>query len=178
MNPGKTPLPQTAKEMAFLPSSAPLPSPDAEPKLSGTLRAYLFDRENFLARLDERAETLHGRGYLAWATNRPGMFAVTVPHRNGETSYLVHAVERTCTCPFFTRQVTDEPLTDDGTLIECKHLRGLSTLVAKSREEHKRCEDWKSYFGLRIHWLHVLAEQSRSKNPTERKSSDEPHGSL
>ena len=152
-----------------LPPSAPLPSPEAEPKLSGTLRAYLFDRENFLARLDERAETLHGRGYLAWATNRPGVFAVTVPHRNGETSYFVHAVERTCTCPFFLRQVTEEPLTDDGSLVECKHLRGLCTLVAKSREEHKRCEDWKSYFGLRIHWLHVLAEQSRSKKPDRKE---------
>ncbi len=176
---GTVPLPQTAKEAALLPSSpvpppAPFPSPEAEPKLSGTLRAYLFDRKNFLARLDERAETLHGRGYLAWATNRPGVFAVTVPHRNGETSYLVHAVERTCTCPFFTRQVTDEPLTEDGTLVECKHLRGLGTLVVKSGEEHKRCEDWKSYYGLRAHWIGVVAERRRRELGLAPFSSDKP----
>ncbi len=143
------------------PSSAPLSSSEAEPRLSGTLRAYLFDRENFLARLESRAEALHQNGYLAWATNAPGVFAVTFPLRDGEQSYLVHAVERTCTCPFFMKQLKDEPLTDDGTLVECKHLRGLGTLVTKSGEEHKRCEDWKSYYGLRAHWIGVIAERRR-----------------
>ena len=153
---------------------APLPSPEAEPKLSGTLRAYLFDRENFLARLDERAEALHRNGYLAWATNAPGVFAVTVPLRDGERSYLVHAVERTCTCPFFTKQLEVEPLTDDGTPVECKHLRGLCTLVTKSGEEHKRCEDWKSYYGLRVHWIGVVAERRRRELGFAPFSSEKP----
>jgi len=157
-----TTVPQTSREANLLsPHPTPLPQSEREAKVSGTLRAYLFDRKNFLARLDERAETLHQNGYLAWATNGSGVFAVTLSLKEGEKGYLVHAVDRTCTCPFYTKQLEEEPLTEDGTFVECKHLRGLCKLVVKSGEMHKKCEDWKSYYALRTHWIGTIAERRR-----------------
>lgn len=129
------------------------------PQLSATQRAYLFDRENFLARLQERANTLFENGYTVAPTAALCVFAVLYDTPGGERSYLVNPVCGTCTCPFFTRQET-EPLTN-GPPIPCKHLRGLKQLIRCTRERYQQEQSWGCYFRLRLHWIASIAEGRR-----------------
>lgn len=135
-----------------------------EPQLSASQRAYLFNRENFLAGLRQRAATLFACGYTLWPTATPHVFVVTCPHKDGEKSYFVNAVTHTCTCPFLTRQKEGEPLTEDGTLLACKHLLGLRTLLRQMVQALKTEGDLNCYYRLRAHWLGVLAEKHRQEH--------------
>ena len=93
------------------------------PPLSPSQRAYLFQRESFLARIEERAARLDQDGYTVEMGARCHEFLVTPP--NTGIPYVVNALCQTCTCCFYRRQVEGEPLTRDGTPVPCKHLQGL-----------------------------------------------------
>src|SRR4051794_38684786 len=107
-----------------------------EDRLSPTQWAHLFDQENFLLRLDNRADTLFENGYWVEPTCTPCVFAVLLDTPKGEISYLVNPVCGTCTCRFFTKQET-EPLTT-GPPLACKHLRGLRLLICHVREHYEQ----------------------------------------
>ena len=128
-------------------------------RLSSTQRAYLFDRENFLSRLDKRAETLFENGYTVDPTGTMYVFAVLLPTLQGDISYLVNPVCSTCTCRFFTKQAT-EPLTT-GPPLACKHLRGLRLLICHVRERYQAEQNWECYYRLRIHWTATLVQERR-----------------
>jgi hypothetical protein len=136
------------------------------PRLSPTQWAYLFDREAFLERLCRRALRLAEDGYTVQATETPGMFLVVCPA--GVNAYTVHALEKTCTCPFYTRQAHDQPLTADGSLVPCKHLLGLKTLLRGTRE--RLLKDGDSCGAYRL-WAHAMAWLSVERLQDEEATS-------
>lgn len=122
------------------------------PRLSPLQYAYLFHQEAFLERLGGRARRLAEDGYAVEATATPYVFRILCPKR--VNTYCVHALEKTCTCPFYTQQAHDEPLTADGSIVPCKHLRGLRRLLRRTRErllkEGRTCEAYRL-------WAHTMA---------------------
>lgn len=128
-------------------------------RLSPTQWAYLFDQENFLARLNHRANTLFENGYTVEPSGIPYVFAVLLDTPQGEITHLVNPILGTCTCRFFTKQET-EPLTT-GPPVACKHLRGLALLVCHVRERYQEQQNWSCYYRLRIHWTAMVAEERR-----------------
>ena len=129
-----------------------------EPKLSPSERGYLFNRDGFLAGIKERGSRLFEDGYRAHATAEAGSFVVTVPYKDGEKSYFLNASKGTCSCPFHREQREGRPLTEDGSIIPCKHLEGLEALVKQTVQELKDLGDL-SYYRLRASWLSVVAKR-------------------
>lgn len=127
------------------------------PQLSPTQFAYLFHREAFLKRIEERANRLAEDGYSVQATETPCVFLILCPMR--VNVYLVHALDQTCTCPFYAKQVRDEPLTHDGAIVPCKHLVGLKTLLRKTRERLLQEDECEAY---RL-WAHTMAWRARER---------------
>ena len=138
-----------------------------EDRLSSTQRAYLFDRENFLSRLEARANALFENGYTVEPTATPCVFAVLLPTPTGDTAYLVNPVRGACTCRFFTRQEA-EPLTT-GPPLPCKHLRGLRLLICHVRERYQDQQNWSCYYRLRLHWTAAVLEERRLSLEGERR---------
>jgi hypothetical protein len=60
-----------------------------------------------------------------------------------------------------TQQADGEPLTEDGTLLPCKHLRGLRRLIRQTRQAHLEQGDTHCGYLLWIHWLATLSELAR-----------------
>jgi hypothetical protein len=91
--------------------------------------AYRTNRDAFLQGIADRAENLWRDGYrVAPLQNGPTCFLV---YREEEaTGYCVDPVAQTCSCRFHTDQ-KEHPLTDDGSLVPCKHLQGLAWLVSE-----------------------------------------------
>jgi hypothetical protein len=143
------------------------------PRLSPTQWAYLFHREAFLERLCRRALRLAEDGYTVQATETPCVFLVVCPA--GVNAYTVHALEKTCTCPFYTKQAHDEPLTADGARIACKHLLGLKTLLRKTRERLLRdgaeCEAYRLW-AQTMAWLAVERLRTRDEATTTPKGEE------
>lgn len=141
--------------------------------LSSLQRTFLNDPEGYMTTLLRRAERLFDQGYRAEAASVPHVFVVTRKKRPADTPedgrYLVHAVQVTCTCPFFTRQAA-EPLCHDGTPVPCKHLLGLQTLVRLTAEERKATRDLYAYYRLASHWMGVMAERHRTSIEFRRDS--------
>ena len=135
----------------------------SEPRLSGTQRAYLFNRDKFLAGLEERATRLFESGYRVSETNRVHVFVVACPHAKGEHIYFVDALADTCTCPFYTRQTDGEPLTEDGSILACKHIRGLPKLVRQVRLAYLEAGDLVCGYRLWAHWLAALTAKARKR---------------
>ena len=147
-----------------------------EPKLTPSERGYLFNRDAFLAGIKERGAKLFEDGYRVFATGEPCVFVVTVPYKYGEKLYFLNVAKGTCTCPFHREQET-KPLTSDGSVIPCKHLEGIETLVRKTARELKEAGEL-SYFKLRATWLDVLAHRRRAPLPYEAEVCQEmtqPH---
>jgi len=134
-----------------------------EPRLSPSQRAYLFNREQFLQGLKERSESLFADGYRVAETNCPHRFVVYCPCKEGEKTYFLDAISETCTCPFYTRQARGELIVEDGSILACKHLQGLSALVRHTRLAH--FEEGYTGCGYRLwtHWIATLAERSRQR---------------
>jgi hypothetical protein len=131
--------------------------------LSLQQRHYRANPDAFLSALRGRAERLFEDGYRVDAAAMPCVFVVrhgargSDPH-DAACRYLVHAVKGTCTCPFFTKQRL-EPLTDDGSIIPCKHLLGLEDLVRLCSGLAKASGDLHHYYKLLGHWMKALAER-------------------
>ncbi len=136
-----------------------------EPNLTPSERGYLFNREGFLAGIQERGAKLFEDGYRVFATGEPCVFVVVVPYKWGEKMYFVNVAKGTCTCPFY-REQEPKPLTSDGSVIPCKHLEGIETLVRKTAKELKEAGEL-SYFKLRATWLDVMAHRRRNPLPYE-----------
>ena len=132
-----------------------------EPRLSPSQRAYRSDREQFLKRLETSAERLFADGYRAATTECHYVFVLTCPHKDGEKSYLVDALRETCICAFYTRQVEGELLDEDGSILACKHLRGLKRLVKQTRVALFTEGETGSGYRLWVHWIAVLSERCR-----------------
>lgn len=135
------------------------------PDLSPSQFAYLFCREVFLKRIEERAQRLAEDGYSVRAMETPHVFLILCPKR--VNTYQVHALNQTCTCPFYVKQVHDEPLTHDGSIVPCKHLVGLKMLLRKTRERLLQADECEAY---RL-WAHTMAWQAierlrQEDNPT------------
>lgn len=125
--------------------------------LSGSQRAYLFRRDQFLAGIRERAGTLFQDGYDVEPTREPHVFRVFCPEKKGtRPAYLVDPVSATCTCPFYSRQGM-EPLTDDGTRVLCKHLVGLTGLVHAQCRNHVKGHRLGRYYRLFVQWRKASA---------------------
>jgi hypothetical protein len=116
------------------PGRAADPRPDLPRRSSPVQCAYWLDQANFLAGLRDRAQRLAECGYTVALTDVPHQFQVRHPEGDGERAYTVDPVAQTCTCPFFQRQ-QQEPLTDHGTPVPCKHLLGLAGLLAHTRAD-------------------------------------------
>lgn len=143
----------------------------ASPSLSQ--KAFGNDPHGFLARLEERANTLFESGYFAYPTDEAYCFAV-VHHvkRAGasDSEYFVRPIEGTCTCPFFSRQELGEYLTAPGEapyLIPCKHLRGLSLLVKKTRGWLYSTGQIGAFCALVSPWMRMLAHLRRGRIEVE-----------
>jgi hypothetical protein len=138
-------------------------SPSFRSSLSLQQRHYRANRDAFLSVLRGRAERLFEDGYRVEAAAMPCVFVVRHSARGSDPRdaacrYLVHAVKGSCTCPFFTKQRV-EPLTDDGSIIPCKHLLGLEELVRLCSGLAKASGDLHGYYKLLGHWMRVLAER-------------------
>lgn len=127
------------------------------PPMSASQRAYMFQRDKFLARIMERALRLAEDGYTVERGEHCHEFLVTPPACS--IPYVVNALEQTCTCCFFRRQMEGEPLTRDGTLVACKHLHGLKALIRAEYVQLAAQQRWCCYYRLRIGWLQTLAAQ-------------------
>jgi hypothetical protein len=136
-----------------------------EPNLTPSERGYLFNRDSFLAGIHERGAKMFEDGYRVFATGEPCVFVVTVPQKWGEKLYFLNLVRQTCTCPFF-REQERRPLTSDGSVIACKHLEGIETLVKKTARELKEGGNL-SYYKLRATWIDIVARRCRSPLPHE-----------
>ena len=129
-----------------------------EPKLTPSERGYLFNRDGFLAGIKERAGRLFEDGYRAHGTAEPYVFVVTVPCKDGEKQHFLNALRGTCSCPFHREQREGRPLTEDGSIIPCKHLQGLELLIRKTVRELKDLGDL-SHYRLRACWISVVAKR-------------------
>ena len=129
-----------------------------EPRLTPSERGYLFNRDGFLAGIKERGSRLFEDGYRAHATAEHYVFVVTLPYQDGEKQYFVNLAKGTCSCPFHREQREGRPLTDDGSIIPCKHLEGLEALVKQTVQELKDLGDLSCY-RLRASWLSVVAKR-------------------
>ena len=141
-------------------------------------KAFGDDPHAFLARLEERANTLFESGYFAYPTDEAYCFAV-VHHvkRAGATDseYFVRPVEGTCTCPFFARQELGEYLMPPGEpsyLVACKHLRGLSLLVRKTRGWLYGTGQIRAFCALVSPWMRMLAHLRRGRIDRENNGRD------
>jgi hypothetical protein len=134
-----------------------------EPRLSPSQRAYLFNREQFLRGLQERAKSLFADGYRVAETHCAHRFVVYRPCKEGEKTYVVDALEQTCTCPFYTRQADGERIVEDGSILACKHLRGLGPLVRRTRLAHFEAGEIGCGYRLWAHWLAALAQRQRRR---------------
>lgn len=165
---------------------------DLTPSLSQ--KAFWEDPHAFLARLEERATRLFESGYFAYPTDEPHCFSVV--HHVKKTSakdseYFVRPVEGTCTCPFFARQGTGEYLTramgeylpgavgenlgEDGEqpyIVPCKHLRGLSLLVRKTRRWLYQTGQIRAFCALAVPWMRMLAHLRRERIRQEHGGHD------
>ena len=131
------------------------------PPLSLSQRAYLFQRESFLTRIEERAARLGQDGYTVEPDCRPCCFVILPPGEN--PPYLVDALRQTCTCCFYRKQVQGEPLTKDGVIVACKHLRGLHALIRSECLQLKTEARWCCLYRLRAHWLITLAARAQEE---------------
>ena len=132
------------------------------PTLSPSQKAFGEDPQGFLQRLEERAATLFESGYVVYPTNEAFCFAV-VHHviRAGATDseYFVRPLEGTCSCPFFMWQQKGDYLGEQGespTLVPCKHLRGLSLLVRKTRDWLYKTGQSRAYCALTVPWIEMV----------------------
>ena len=112
--------------------------------LSNTQAAYRFYNDRFTAGMRQRAQSLWTNGYRVMPQDDdesaapPTSFLVykdvdpevaeTMPI--DELAYIVDPLNETCTCAFFCKQKT-EPLNETGEPVLCKHIAGLSALVAE-----------------------------------------------
>lgn len=123
------------------------------PTLSGSQRAYLFRREKFLAGIDDRAARLWEDGYQVmddpFTDDDGSVFNV---YKDADSDYIVNPVEQTCTCPFHHKQRSGEPLTNDGTIVPCKHQKGLPMLIARQVEWHEAHGLPQAAMSLRLAW--------------------------
>lgn len=131
-------------------------------QLSASQKSYQSDPQGFLARLQQRAETLFENGYVVYTTETPHVFIVAGSGKD-EKAYAVHAIEQTCDCLFFTRQLAGEYLTDDGSIVVCKHLQGLSLLVRKTRRWLHASGQIEQYCTLWTHWMKTMAAVRRQR---------------
>ena len=129
-----------------------------EPRLTPSERGYLFNRDGFLAGIKERGASLFEDGYRAHATAEAYVFVVTVPCKDGEKSYFLNVARGTCSCPFHREQRVGRPLTEDGSIIPCKHMEGLEALIKQTVQELKDFGDL-SYYRLRASWISVVAKR-------------------
>ena len=134
------------------------------PCLTATQYAYLFHQETFLNRIQERAHCLARDGYSVEPTETHYVFLVLCPKR--VNAYRVHAIQKTCACPFYAKQVRDEPLTHDGSIVLCKHLVGLKPLIRKTRERLLRDGETCEGYQLWAHYLAVLALERLQEGDT------------
>jgi hypothetical protein len=127
-------------------------------RLSPSQKAYRQDPEGFVNRLSERAATLFESGYVVYPTIEPHVFVVANHEGKEEKAYTAHALDETCTCPFYTRQIAGEYLPPEGAgIIPCKHLGGLATLVLKTRRWLHKESRLDEYCALWTHWMKTLA---------------------
>jgi hypothetical protein len=147
-----------------------IPGPLRAAKPARTLslmqQRFQADPERCLSALEQRADRLFEDGYVVIAGAAPLVFIVGRGNRGSDprdssVQYFVHAIHRTCSCPFYTQQHL-EPLTDDGTTISCKHLRGLEKLIRHSVTHYKETGDQYPFFRLLSQWMAVMAEEQRS----------------
>lgn len=148
-------------------------SPDL-PRLSPSQKAYQDDPVGFVDRLLERANNLFDSGYLVYPTDTPHLFLVTCEDKKGNVrEYAVHALDGTCACAFYTRQAGGEYLTDDQTILACKHWQGLPLLVRRTRRWLFETEQLCSYCALWVHWMKTRAHIRRERIEIERKQRND-----
>lgn len=129
--------------------------------------AYLLDRENFLARLERRGETLFEDGYTVVPDDRQGVYCVCRRDGNDARTYRVNPLDGTCTCPFFAWQEL-EPLSLEGEIVPCKHLRGLERLIARTLQLHREQEQFELYYSLAAHRAAAKAQCRRRAHQDSR----------
>lgn len=165
-----------------VPGQASRPS---APRLSPSQKAYQTDPEGFLARLQERAGRLFEDDYRVYPGDSPHVFLVTREggrpvqpadggiHTGAVTGYAVHPLERTCTCPFHTRQAEHgEYLTPDRSILPCKHQKGLPLLVKKTRRWLYENDRLAELCALWVHWMKTNASFRRERITAEQAEKE------
>lgn len=108
--------------------------------LTNTQAAYRYYNDRFMAGMNQRAANLWRDGYRVAVLEDdelhdpqtaapPTCFSIYKEDAD-ENGYVVDPIQETCTCDFFFKQKA-EPLTESEEPIPCKHLTGLSALVAE-----------------------------------------------
>jgi hypothetical protein len=120
----------------------------------------MLDRANFLARLEKRAQSLYADGYAVAPTEKLHVYRVSYQDGDGEKAYRVDPIAQTCTCPCFRWQAL-EPLSEDGAVVICKHLRGLSGLISRTLTTLKERQEVRLYYLLAAHWAGTRARMRR-----------------
>ena len=153
-----------------------LPFQDFDPPMpSLSQKAFQEDPQGFLMRLEARAMTLFECGYFAYPTDEAYCFSV-VHHAKkvgaSDSEYFVRPVEGTCTCPFFSRQEAGEYLFEPGNepyIVPCKHLRGLTLLVRKTRRWLYATGQIRAFCALVVPWMQMLSHLRRERIRQEKK---------
>lgn len=158
------------------PPSPSLPGQSSEaPRLSPSQLAFRKDPDGFLERLNARAKSLFQDGYSVRASGASHAFVVshTAPKDGKVSEYLVCPLQETCTCPFFARQAAGEHLGEDGALILCKHLLGLSELVRETRGKLASEKNLEALCALCRPWMETVSLKLDLKR--EARSVDQTH---
>lgn len=122
--------------------------------LSNTQAAYRYYNDRFMAGMNQRAQNLWTDGYRVTPledgelegdeTAAPPTRFMVYKESDAEKSseadaaglladdfgYVVNPIHETCTCDFFHGQKA-EPLNESGEPVSCKHIFGLSALIAE-----------------------------------------------
>lgn len=134
-------------------------------RLSAERRAYLLDRDNFLAELRHHARRLSERGYTVAPTDTPYRFRLFREDDDHQKPLLVDPVALSCTCPFHRRQADREPLSPDGSVVSCRHLIGLTDLIECTLATLRAQDDTRRYYPLAAYWAATRDALRRAGRP-------------
>ena len=153
---------------------------DSVPRLSPSQKSYRDNPNGFLARIKARAESLFQDGYTASPADTLHSFVVAYhAARDGQlVEYVVCPLQGICSCPFHARQLQGEYLGESGdtTVLTCKHLMGLASLVRTTCQWHAREGNISACCHLWQHWMTTRATLRRARiakeKEQERKQQD------